>query len=580
ISLGWPRGLAPPVKGWVRMNPEGEVTRVALLADGRLYFTRRATQTDFMGETTTQTTSAFLEGQPGDVWNAAALDEAGHTLYGAASTGDLVGWDLSGESPRMTGRVKAAPVGRAIHTLNWVFGDISLVVADDRGEVSTWFTTPGQDGRPRLTRIHSLEVHPGPVETIIPSRTDKTVLTLDQAGGLYFDHPTSERHLLTLQSRDPVLHAGFSTRGNGLITLDAKGWLTLWNVRNPHPEVSFQSLFGKVWYESYPEPAYVWQSSSASSDFEPKLSLVPLIFGTLKATFYAMLFATPLAIFGAVYTSQLLHPKLHKYIKPTVEVMSAVPTVVIGFLAALWLAPLMEHHLLIPMVFLGVLPLAVVGATWLWAKNAHRPRLKRLGTGYEFVFAIPVLLLAFGVSIWLGGWLEQGFFDGDFRQWHFQTSGTRVDQRNSIIIAFALGFAIIPTIFTIAEDALSNVPAKLTAASLALGASRWQTVWRVVVPSASPGIFAGVMIGFGRAVGETMIVLMATGNTPIMDGSIFNGMRTLSANIAVEIPEAPVSGTLYRVLFLSAVLLFCSTFLFNSIAEVVRHRLRKKYGRF
>ena len=156
----------------------------------------------------------------------------------------------------------------------------------------------------------------------------------------------------------------------------------------------------------------------------------------------------------------------------------------------------------------------------------------------------------------------------------------RYDPRNCIIIAFALGFAVIPIIFTIAEDAFSNVPKSLTAASLAVGASRWQTVWRVVLPSASPGIFAGIVIGLGRAVGETMIVLMATGNTPIMDWSVFNGMRTLSANIAVEIPEAPVDGTLYRVLFLSAVILFLMTLVLNTVAEVVRQRLREKYGRF
>ncbi|HOI16472.1 MAG TPA: ABC transporter permease subunit, partial [Geobacteraceae bacterium] len=140
--------------------------------------------------------------------------------------------------------------------------------------------------------------------------------------------------------------------------------------------------------------------------------------------------------------------------------------------------------------------------------------------------------------------------------------------------------AVVPIIFTIAEDALSNVPKNLAAASLAIGASRWQTAWRVVLPSALPGIFSAVMIGFGRAVGETMIILMATGNTPIMDWSIFNGFRSLSANIAVEIPEAPVFGTLYRVLFLSAVLLFLFTFFINTAAEVLRQRFRKKYGRF
>ena len=165
----------------------------------------------------------------------------------------------------------------------------------------------------------------------------------------------------------------------------------------------------------------------------------------------------------------------------------------------------------------------------------------------------------------------------DTRQWLLDTWGVTYDQRNCLVVGLAMGFAVIPIIFTISEDAFSSVPSSLTAASLALGASRWQTATRVVLPTASPGIFSAVMIGFGRAVGETMIVLMATGNTPLLDWSIFNGMRTLSANIAVEIPEAPYGGTLYRVLFLAATLLFVMTFAVNTVAELVRQRLRERY---
>ena len=112
---------------------------------------------------------------------------------------------------------------------------------------------------------------------------------------------------------------------------------------------------------------------------------------------------------------------------------------------------------------------------------------------------------------------------------------------------------------------------------MALGASRWQTAIRVVLPTAASGIFSALMIGFGRAVGETMIVVMATGNTPIMDTNIFSGMRTLSANIAVELPEAPQGGTLYRSLFLGAMVLFLLTFIVNTLAEVLRQRLRDRY---
>ena len=161
--------------------------------------------------------------------------------------------------------------------------------------------------------------------------------------------------------------------------------------------------------------------------------------------------------------------------------------------------------------------------------------------------------------------IESALFGGPFPQWLLDTFGIRYDQRNAIVVGLAMGFAVIPIIFAISEDAFSNVPQHLTAGSLALGASRWQTVTRVVLPTASPGIFSAVMVGFGRAVGETMIVLMATGNTPITDWSPFNGFRTLSANVAVEIPEAPAGGTLYRTLFLAALLLFVLTFLVNTL---------------
>jgi phosphate transport system permease protein len=143
-----------------------------------------------------------------------------------------------------------------------------------------------------------------------------------------------------------------------------------------------------------------------------------------------------------------------------------------------------------------------------------------------------------------------------------------------------LGFAVIPIVFSMSEDALSSVPKGLTTASLALGANRWETAWKIVLPAASPGIFAAIVLGFGRAIGETMIVLMATGNTPILDINIFNGLRALSANIAVEIPEAPQGGSLYRVLFLSAGILLVFTSVLNSISEIIRQRLRKTYSKF
>ena len=206
----------------------------------------------------------------------------------------------------------------------------------------------------------------------------------------------------------------------------------------------------------------------------------------------------------------------------------------------------------------------------------HRVRT-RLRPGTELAVVVPLCLLGGLLALAIGPFVEQALFASDFKGWLNTVAGLIYDQRNSLVVGLAMGFAVIPIIFTITEDAFSSVPANLTAASLALGASRWQTALRVVLPTASPGIFSAVMVGFGRAVGETMIVLMATGNTPVMDWSIFNGMRTLSANIAVEIPEAPNGGTLYRVLFLAALLLFAMTFVVNTLAEIVRQRLRERY---
>jgi phosphate transport system permease protein len=419
------------------------------------------------------------------------------------------------------------------------------------------------------------------VSVIIPSGRNKSLVSLDKGGAIRIDHTTSERTLVEVkQSASAVQQVALSPQGTALAMLEAPGTLTVWKLIIPHPEISLGTLFGKVWYEGYDKPEYAWQSSASNDDFEPKLSMVPLIFGTIKATAFAMLFAIPLALCGALYTSQFMAPALKSRVKPAVEIMAAIPSVVVGFLAGLWLAPLVDSSILTLFFTFILVPVLVFISMLFWRMIAPSSPLGHFTRGKEFIALVPLVLLGIYVSWLLAGMAEATLFGGDFKQWLFSVLGVRYDQRNSMIIAIALGFAVIPIIFTIAEDAISNVPRNLTAASLALGASRWQTAWRVVLPSALPGVFSAVMIGFGRAIGETMIVLMATGNTPILSWSIFNGMRSLSANIAVEIPEAPLDGSLYRVLFLSAVLLFIFTFIINTVAEALRQRFRKKYGRY
>jgi len=349
-----------------------------------------------------------------------------------------------------------------------------------------------------------------------------------------------------------------------------------YHLSNEHPEISWSTLWSKVWYEGYEAPVYSWQSSSADNDFEPKFSLTPLLFGTLKGAFYAMMFAVPVAIMGAIYTAYFMAPSMRRLVKPGIEIMAALPTVILGFLAGLWLAPLIEANLPAVLSIILVMPLGVMLCAWLWSRLPDR--IKGRFEGWYGLLVLPVIIVTIWIAFAIGPWLESTFFGGDSRAWFLEHWGLSYDQRNALVVGLAMGLAVIPTIFSIAEDAIYGVPTHLTNGSLALGATPWQTLIRVVLLTASPGIFSAVMIGLGRAVGETMIVLMATGNTPVMDLNIFEGMRTFAANIAVELPESEVGSTHYRILFLAALVLFLITFLFNTVAETVRQKLRTRYG--
>ncbi len=527
-------------------------------------------------ETSLQPLAVEAEGEI----TAIAIDGRGDDLFVGTSRGRILRDDL-----RERGAARLAETvdvgsrpGAGVTVIGLLIGDRTVIVGDQAGGVSSWQVVglPGQ-GEPRLTRIHRFEAHAGPVVAVGPSRRDKGFATADATGRVLLHYGTSGKTLLALSvGRQDVRSIAIAPKADGLLAQHGDGTLAHWALDNHHPEITLRTLFGKVWYEGYTQPDYVWQSHGGTDDFEAKYSLTPLTFGTLKGTFYALLFAIPIALLAALYVSEFMHPTIKGYVKPVVEVMAALPSVVLGFLAGLWLAPVIER--VVPGLF--VLPFVVGGlvlaATALWRRAPVSLR-RRTRPGMEVLVVTPVVLLAAWLAFWLGGVLEGWVLGGDYRGWLQTTLGLTYDQRNSIVVGIAMGFAVIPIIFTIAEDSLANVPQHLRAGSLALGATRWQTALRVVLPTASPGVFSAVMIGFGRAVGETMIVLMATGNTPVMEWSIFNGFRALSANIAVELPEAPVGHTHYRVLFLAALLLFCLTFVVNTAAELVRLRLRRKY---
>lgn len=468
--------------------------------------------------------------------------------------------------------------GNSPSAFEFLVGGISLLLADDRGNIYQLFLVRNESGKQHLKTIRSFSSGITEISSIVTEKLRKGFLATDVDGNVSIFHTTASRHMLTENiAANPLIHLGIAPRSDKLIAEDATGQIHVWKLDSEHPEVSWSSIWGKVWYESYPEPDYVWQSSSASSDFEPKFSLTPLTFGTFKAAFYAMLLAMPLAIAGAIFTAYFMAPKMRGVVKPSIEIMEALPTVILGFLAGLWLAPFVEAHL--PGIFTSLLaiPLGMFIASLIWWHVPERIKIQ-IPDGWQAALLVPVVIICGWLALALSPWMESVLFGGNMRLWLTDTMGVGYDQRNSIIIGIAMGFAVIPTIFSITEDAIFSVPKHLSSGSLALGATPWQTLMRVVLPSASPGIFSATMIGLGRAVGETMIVLMATGNTPVMDFSIFEGMRTLSANVAVELPESEVDSTHFRILFLAALVLFIFTFFFNTAAELVRQRLREKYS--
>ena len=535
-------------------------------------------------------------------------------------------------------------------------GSTTLVVGDSQGGLRAWFATRAD---PRLDRAvlslaHELPAGAAAVTSLAPATRTRSLAAGFADGEVALYHVTSGQRLGAARAATSVDRVVLAPRGDGLLALGGAA-MERWRLDVSHPETTLATLFLPVFYEGESGPAHVWQSSSGTDDFEPKLGLWPLIFGTLKASLYSLIFSVPLALLAAVYTSEFMSRRLRARIKPMVETMASLPSVVLGFLAAIVVAPLVEG--IVPQILAAfvTVPLAFLFGARLWQLLPQRVALRLAGVQR---FVAMGLAVGFGV---LAGWLcgpllERTLFAGDLRAWldgqrgtatggwwfltlpaallvcgllrarvispvvrqlsagwsrersalfdlaqfvvgtlfvfglahlaalllstaGFDPRGSYLDtyvQRNALVVGFLIGFAVIPIIYTLAEDALSSVPEHLRAASLAAGATPWQTAVRVVVPTAMSGLFSAVMIGVGRVVGETMIVLMAAGNTPVMDWNVFNGFRTLSATIAVELPEAVQGGTLFRVLFLAALTLFAMTFVINTIAEIVRLRFRKR----
>ncbi|XOV80755.1 MAG: ABC transporter permease subunit [Aestuariibacter sp.] len=353
-----------------------------------------------------------------------------------------------------------------------------------------------------------------------------------------------------------------------LIHVTHQGRLTQFQIVNSTAIVTFKSLWQEVWYEGYSEPAYVWQTSSALDNHQAKFSVVPLFIGSMKAAFLAVIVAIPVGIGCAIYVGYFARQKTRRYLKPTIELIEGIPSVVIGFIAAIWLLPLADTYLLALFLFLLLSPLFFGVYCLFKARFGHRWQ-----RGWELLFVIVVLLL-YSLAIDSVLTHQQAFIKWFWADNALAGVFAYNSGKNTIILAIALGFAIAPTVFSIAEDAINEVPTGLLLASFAMGADQVQTLQRVVLKAALPGILSAVMLGFARAFGETMIVLMISGNTPIADWNLFEGVRTLTANLAIELPEAELGSVHYQILFFTALLLFTFTFFINTFAELLRQRMQ------
>lgn len=587
------------------------------------------------------------------------LSGLGDAVYLAWRDGLLQRYDTRTLSnSALAEQVELLPKGRELTDMEFLLGRATILVGDSAGEVGAWFRINAEDAATpdgsMLVRAHTLAGPKAPVVGMSPSSRSRNVIIGYEDGSVRLYQVTSQKLLADLDiGSAPARLVSIAPKEDGVSTLTS-GTIHRWAMDVRHPEASLGALFLPVWYEGYLKPTHHWESSSGTDDFEQKLGLYPLVFGTIKATVYSLLFGVPLALLAAIYTSEFLHPRAKSALKPTIEMMASLPSVVLGFLAALVIAPFVENVVPAVLTLFAALPLTFLLGAYGWQLLPQETMLRLSRWRFLFILlltpigvmiawlfgpVVETVLFAGDIKLWLdgqrgsgiGGWMILfiplgAIVSGVFlsrvvnpwlrprtREWSRQqiavadllkfaatllcglaiawmlsfilTSlgfdprgsfvGTYV-QRNALIVGFIMGFAIIPIIYTIAEDALSTVPEHLRAASLGAGATRWQTAVRVILPTAMSGLFSAVMIGLGRAVGETMIVLMAAGNTAVLEWNMFNGFRTLSANIAVELPEAVRNSTHYRTLFLAALVLFAMTFVLNTIAESVRLRFRKR----
>lgn len=649
------------------VDPTGRNVLLAVREDGSVLVNTVRTITPLGGGTpVTRLRSTDFSIDPATEPRWAFVTADGASVLLLRETGELIRYQRSDGGFVLAETVRGTPDGTDVTAAEMLLGGQTLLIGDERGVLRAWHVAGFGDEADglRLVMSHAFQAVEAPIIDVAPSLRDRSVVILGEDGELRVRHITSEKVVTAFQAQVPGASvARLQPKNDGLMVLGNEGDYMLRALDPGYPEFSFKALFGKVHYEGQTGPSFVYQSSAGDDASETKLSVMPLIFGSLKATVFAMCFAVPMGVLSAIYTSEFLSHRVRRVVKPGVEIMASLPSVVLGFIAAIVVAPFVRAWLPSVLIGLATVPVAVLAAAHLWQMVPLRVR-ERMRSGQHLAMVLAACGVGVSLAVTLGPWFERALFappggdaaDVDMRRWlsgeygpgwpgwfvvllgpvavitamvQSMTLGRRVDAllsrksavwgagfvlarffvmlagiaavalggafllqamgfdprdsifgpfspRNTLVVAIIMGFAVIPIIYTISEDSLRAVPDSLRAASLGAGATPWQTALRIVLPVAGSGIFSACMIGFGRAAGETMIVLMATGNTPEMSWNIFGGFRTLSANIAVELPEAPKGGTHYRVLFLCGLVLFLMTFVINTLAEIVRQVVRAR----
>ncbi|WP_052700670.1 phosphate ABC transporter permease [Methylocucumis oryzae] len=304
---------------------------------------------------------------PGEGVTRLLIDKDGQQLFVVSANGRVASYDVRDKTaPSLKQAVNVVPSDQHITAINFLNGDLSLMVGDSTGLVTQWSQVRNEQNRSSFEKIREFKVSDKAVTQIFSEQRRKGFIIADALGNFGIYHSTSEKQLITERAANQLTAMALAPRANALLVETGDNQIQFWQLDNEHPEVSIKSLWQSVWYESYAKPDYIWQSSASNNDFEPKYSFVPLVFGTLKAAFYAMLVAIPMALMGAIYTAYFMAPGMRQIVKPSIEIMGALPTVILGFLAGLWLAPFIEEHLAGIFTFLLFLPVVILLFAYYW----------------------------------------------------------------------------------------------------------------------------------------------------------------------------------------------------------------------